>query len=237
MRRQKATRKMKRRKNYLLRFFILELLFLFIIVAYHAFQSDFLQDNLNSGNADWKLILVNKTHPIPDNYKVKLTTLANGKKVDSRIYPALQKMFNAARASGLGLFVREGYRTQKAQQQIMDEKIAYYQDQGNSKKDAKKLAKEYVATPGTSEHQLGLSVDINADTDECSSDQLYEWLDENAYKYGFIKRYPEDKTSITGINNEPWHYRYVGKAAAWKMQKKHLCLEEYLGEASSSHKK
>lgn len=64
--------------------------------------------------------------------------------------------------------------------------------------------------------------------DLCSSDQVYEWLDKNACKYGFIKRYPEDKTQITGINKEPWHYRYVGKKAAGIMKKENLCLEEYL---------
>ena len=67
----------------------------------------------------------------------------------------------------------------------------------------KKRAEKYVAIPDTSEHQLGLSVDINADTDKCSSEKVYQWLDENAYKYGFVKRYPEDKTDITGISNEP----------------------------------
>ncbi len=71
-------------------------------------------------------------------------------------------------------------------------------------------------------------MDINADTSKCSSDAVYQWLDENAYKYGFVKRYPEDKTDITSINNEPWHYRYVGKDAARTMKQENLCLEEYL---------
>ena len=72
----------------------------------------------------------------------------------------------------------------------------------------------YIALPGASEHQLGLAVDINADTSKCSSDDVYKWLLENSYKYGFIQRYPSGKTSITGVANEPWHYRYVGKEAA-----------------------
>lgn len=159
---------------------------------------------------------------------MELTLLSNGKKVDSRIYPELQQMFDDARAAGLSLFVREGYRTEEEQRQIMDDKLAGYEAQGYSEENAKKLAEEYVAVPGTSEHQLGLSVDINADTNKSSSDQVYEWLDENAYKYGFIKRYSSDKTDITGINNEPWHYRYVGKEAAEIMKRENLCLEEYL---------
>ena len=112
--------------------------------------------------------------------------------------------------------------------QIMDEKINEYEKQGYSAKEAKKRAEKYVAIPDTSEHQLGLSVDINADTDKCSSEKVYQWLDENAYKYGFVKRYPEDKTDITGISNEPWHYRYVGTTVAKIMKEENLCLEEYL---------
>ena len=110
----------------------------------------------------------------------------------------------------------------------MDEKINEYEKQGYSAKEAKKRAEKYVAIPDTSEHQLGLSVDINADTDKCSSEKVYQWLGENAYKYGFVKHYPEDKTDITGISNEPWHYRYVGTTVAKIMKEENLCLEEYL---------
>ena len=186
----------------------------------------------NTSEADtsngWNLILVNKDYRIPDNWDIELTELSNGEKVDSRIYPDLQDMFDAARANGLALFVREGYRTQEEQQEIMDEKIMSYMEEGYSKKEARNLAEKYVAKPGTSEHQLGLSIDINADTTKCSSESVYKWLDENAYKYGFIKRYPSDKVEITGINNEPWHYRYVGKDAANEMKETGMCLEEYL---------
>ena len=173
-------------------------------------------------SGDWRLILVDKNHYIPKDYQMNLTRLSNGKQIDSRIYPSLQKMFNDARASGLALFVREGYRTFQDQKQIMDEKIRDYGNQGNSKRQATKMAQKYVAIPGTSEHQLGLSVDINADQTKCSSEKIYSWLDHNAYKYGFIKRYPSSKSYITGINNEPWHYRYVGKEAAATI------MEEYL---------
>ena len=154
--------------------------------------------------------------------------LSNGKQVDSRIYPSLQKMFNDARANGLALFVREGYRTAQDQQQIMNERIREYENQGYSKPQATKMAEKYVAIPGTSEHQLGLSVDINANQTKCSSEKVYSWLDNNAYKYGFIKRYPSNKSYITRIHNEPWHYRYVGKEAAATMKNQNLCLEEYL---------
>ena len=138
----------------------------------------------------WNLILVNRDNYIPKNYEIELTTLSNGEQVDSWIYPDLQAMFDDARAAGLHLFVRAGYRTREEQQALLDEKIEAYRNEAYSKSEAEKLAKEWVAVPGTSEHQLGIAVDINADTSVCSSDAVYSWLAENAYKYGFINRYP-----------------------------------------------
>lgn len=176
----------------------------------------------------WNLILVNSKNPVPDNYEVRLLELSNGRKVDERIYPELQQMFDDARADGLELFVAEGYRTREDQQRILDSRIDAYMNEGNSKKEAKRLALMWVAEPGTSEHELGISVDINADKDTCSSDDLYAWLKDNAYKYGFIMRYPEDKADVTGVNNEPWHYRYVGKEAADQIYSQGICLEEYI---------
>ena len=184
--------------------------------------------HIASEDNGWNLILVNRDNYIPADYEVQLTELSNGEKVDSRIYPELQEMFNAARAQGYGLFVREGYRTQEEQQQLLDEKIEAYENEGKSKSEAKKLAEQWVAIPGTSEHQLGIAVDINADTTKSSSDDVYNWLEENAHKYGFIKRYPSNKTDITGVINEPWHYRYVGKEAALEIYSQGICLEEYI---------
>lgn len=176
----------------------------------------------------WNLILVNREHRIPRDYTVELTELSNGQKVDSRIYPALQEMFDDARAQGLHLFVRDGYRTWETQQKLLDQKIQAYKDEGYSSGKAEKKAKEWVAVPGTSEHQLGLAVDINADTACSSREEVYTWLAKNGYKYGFINRYPEDKTDITGTIYEPWHYRYVGREAAKEIWQQGLCLEEYI---------
>ena len=159
---------------------------------------------------------------------MELTELANGQEVDSRIYPALQEMLDAARAQGLHLFVADGCRTQETQQRILDEKIEAYKKEGYSDSEAEKKAKEWVAVPGTSEHQLGLAVDINADTAYSTSDAVYQWLAQNAHLYGFINRYPADKTEITGTIYEPWHYRYVGKEAAQEIYSQGLCLEEYI---------
>lgn len=231
-----------RRRKFLKRVVVMILMLLLVVVVYRIGLIVIKQEKIPlldnvvfyTNEADtsrgWNLILVNKDYRIPNNYDIELTELSNGEKIDSRIYPELQVMFDAARMNGLELFVREGYRTQEEQQEIMDDKIQEYENEGHLKKEAKELAKKYVAVPGTSEHQLGLSVDINADTTKCSSEAVYQWLDENAYKYGFVKRYPSDKIEITGINNEPWHYRYVGKDAAKEMKEKGLCLEEYLDQ-------
>ena len=199
---------------------------------------DNITHHVASEDNGWNLILVNRDSYIPDDYQVELTELSNGKKVDSRIYPELQEMFNDARAQGYGLFVREGYRTQEEQQQLLDDKIEAYENEEKSKSEAKKLAEQWVAIPGTSEHQLGIAVDINADTTKSSSDDVYNWLAENAHTYGFIKRYPSNRTDITGVINEPWHYRYVGKEAASKIYSQGICLEEYidtLGYTDSGH--
>lgn len=176
---------------------------------------------------EWNLIVVNRWNELPEDYSVELTELSNGQKVDSRIYPYLQEMFDAARAEGIYTIVREGYRTAEEQQEILDDKIQTYINQGYSQSRAEKTAKEWVALPGTSEHQLGIAVDINADKSKCSNEEVYAWLAENAYKYGFILRYPMGKQEITGTSYEPWHYRYVGIEAAYEINERGICLEEY----------
>ncbi len=178
---------------------------------------------------EWNLIVVNRWNEIPEDYSVELVELSNGQKIDRRIYPYLQEMFDAARAEGIYPIVREGYRTEEQQQDTLDEKIQAYISEGYSRSRAEKTAKEWVALPGTSEHQLGIAVDINADKSMCSNDEVYAWLAENAYKYGYILRYPLGKQEITGTSYEPWHYRYVGVKAAQEIYEKGICLEEYLG--------
>ena len=176
---------------------------------------------------EWNLIVVNRWNELPEDYEVELTELSNGQMVDSRIYPYLQEMFDAARTEGVYPVVREGYRTAEEQQEILDDKIQSYINQGYSQVKAERTAKEWVALPGTSEHQLGIAVDINADKSKCSNEEVYAWLAENAYKYGFVLRYPPGKQKITGTSYEPWHYRYVGEEAAKEIYERGICLEEY----------
>ncbi len=180
----------------------------------------------------WELVLVNADNPLPDNWETQLVKLDNGVCVDSRVYPDLQAMFDAMRSDDIYPVAGEGYRTHEAQEKIMENKVNAFLDEGYSRKDAKKLAKDWVAEPGRSEHELGIALDINADKSRSGNEEVYQWLADHAYKYGFILRYPEGAEEITGIDYEPWHYRYVGKEAAKEIYSQGVTLEEYLSENS-----
>ena len=138
----------RRRRGCFLKFVMAGVLLVMVaLTAVHLLK------NVVGYSGEWNLILVNKNHKIPYNYSPELIELSNGEKVDARIYPDLQKMFDDARAAGLQLFVRDGYRTGDEQKAIMNDKIAAYEAEGYSKKEAKALAKTYVAEPGTSEFE------------------------------------------------------------------------------------
>ncbi len=179
----------------------------------------------------WNLILVNSDYHIPPDYQVELVTLSNGQQVDRRIYPDLQEMFDTMRSQGVYPIVASGYRTAAKQQQLLEDKISEYEAMGYSPRKARRAALEWVSEPGTSEHQLGIAVDINQEGTRSTAQEVYDWLADNAHHYGFIYRYPADKTDITGVSNEPWHYRYVGREAAKEIAETGLCLEEYLKKA------
>lgn len=184
---------------------------------------------VSSEDDGWQLMLINADNPLPDNFSVELTSLANGHKIDSRVYPHLQKMFDDARSQGILPSISSSYRTAKEQQAELDQKKEEFIRRGYSPDDALEAAKTWAALPGTSEHQAGLAVDItSADASVQPPDIVWNWLKSNAHKYGFIRRYPPDKVGITGISNEPWHFRYVGQSAAEEIYKHGLCLEEYL---------
>lgn len=188
---------------------------------------------LKAGNTgkmpeDWRLILINAEHSVPEDYNTELIQLSNGVRIDSRIYTDLQRMFDDARNAGIYPVVGEGYRTHEEQEKMMSDKIESFIAEGYSQSKAKKLAREWVAEAGKSEHETGLALDINADQSQSDDNAVYDWLAENAYKYGFILRYPPDKEDITGISYEPWHYRYVGAETASEIHERNITLEEYL---------
>ena len=182
---------------------------------------------------DWQLMLVNPWNTLPEDYAVELATLANGLQVDARIYDALDAMLTDCRVAGLSPIVCSAYRTEATQTRLYNNKVARVRASGVPEDQVEAEAARWVAPPGTSEHQTGLALDIVAASyqilDEKQEDTAEQkWLMENSWKYGFILRYPEEKSEITGIGYEPWHYRYVGRAAAWEMYSTGVCLEEFL---------
>ncbi len=175
----------------------------------------------------WYLTLVTKTRSVPKTYIPQLCKLANGEQIDRRIYPELQEMFDDARANGLDLQAAHCYRTKQQQADILKTRIHEIMKQGYTEEQATAEAQLTVAQPDHSEHQLGLAIDIQK-KGKTNADQLYAWLENNAYRYGFILRYPKNKTEETGFQYERWHYRYVGTDAAQVIQEEQLTLEEYL---------
>lgn len=193
------------------------------------------QENAQTGTdaSAWNLRLVNASHPIDEGYSFDITLLKNGQSVDSRIFRELQDMMDAARSEGLSPLICSSYRTEEKQRALYEAKVASCMDQGDLREEAEKQAAIWVAPPGTSEHQLGLAVDIVAESyqlldrhQEKTAEQ--QWLMEHCSEYGFILRYPTDKSEMTGIGYEPWHYRYVGREAAEEIMRRGICLEEYL---------
>ena len=184
----------------------------------------------------WNLQLINWENPLPEDYEAgELTELSNGHAVDSRIYPALQEMMDDARAAGYNPLICSSFRTWDKQSQLYERKVQFYIDQGSDRATAEEQAAVWVARPGTSEHQAGLAVDIVSVEyqvlDEGQEDTpLQQWLMAHCWEYGFILRYPTDKSDLTGVWYEPWHYRYVGEEAAKAITEQGICLEEYLAQ-------
>lgn len=182
---------------------------------------------------DWRLLLVNRWNDMPDTYSVELKSLGNGLQVDARIYDDLQAMLSACKKDGLHPIVCSAYRSVETQTRLHNNKIARLRAAGYTGEAAKEEAKFWVAEPGTSEHHTGMALDIVSATYQKLNKQQEQtaeqkWLMEHCWEYGFILRYPSDKSGITGIGYEPWHYRYVGRETALKIRDSGLCFEEYL---------
>ena len=183
---------------------------------------------------DWALVLVNDCHPLDTKYVPELTEITAGNSVDTRIAEDTKKMLADAKAAGLNVHISSAYRSYGDQTGVFNNTMQDWINQGDSYLDAYNETKKSVAVPGYSEHALGLAMDITSEDyqglDEKQADTPEsKWLTKNCYKYGFILRYPSEKTETTGITYEPWHYRYVGKDAAKEITEKGVTLEEYLG--------
>ncbi len=181
----------------------------------------------------WNMVLVNPWNEMEEGYKPELEEVEPGMMVDSRIATDLRNMLNDAKAAGLSPFICSAYRSLDRQEDLFNNKIEKMRNRGLGYYDAYVEAAKVVAVPGTSEHALGLAVDIvssgytNLDEGQENTDE-FEWFKDNCYKYGFILRYPNGTTDITGIIYEPWHYRYVGVEAATEITNLGVTLEEYL---------
>ncbi len=191
------------------------------------------QANAIYQNSSELLVLVNGSHPITEGYSFEHYTLNCGEDIDTRMHDDLVNMLEACNEAGNEYRIVSGYRDQAKQQQLFDEKIAsLVAQEGLSQEDAEAKAAMTIQRPGYSEHETGLAIDIsgldNATLDESlASDPTVAWLDQNCHMYGFVVRYPDGKTDVTGEVFEPWHFRYVGVEAATFMHDNNLTLEEF----------
>lgn len=181
----------------------------------------------------WYLVLVNNKNPMEVGYVPELTELEPEYYVDSRIADAAKKMLQDAEKEGLHILICSAYRSVERQEQVFNESLEERLEQGMDYWEAFADNRLSVAEPGTSEHALGLALDLISnqytELDEGQEDtKEAKWLKENCHKYGFVLRYPPEKTDITGIIYEPWHYRYVGVEDATKIMELGVTLEEYL---------
>ncbi len=182
------------------------------------------------------ILVINKQNPIqpldyvPDlvvpDVRLRLSPGAEQMQIDRSISDDIKAMFAAAEAEGVTLVFGSGYRSAGTQKQFYDSYVA---------RDGKEAADTYSARPGYSEHQSGLSFDVTSPSGACHLEICFEntpegqWMAANAADYGFILRYPDGASAITGYQYEPWHFRYVGAEYAQEITARGLTLEEYLG--------
>ena len=173
------------------------------------------------------LMLVNKYNYLPKNYEpddivdIKNWYAYGENQIREEVYDKFIDMFNAAKKEGLTLIITSGYRDEQEQTETYED-LKY----SHSTEEADRT----VARPGFSEHQTGLCLDIvtyDVDGDEFEQTAEFKWMSDNAYKYGFILRYPKGKEMITGYDYESWHYRYVGEKAAKEIKDLDITFDEY----------
>lgn len=182
---------------------------------------------------DWRLILVNKQNPVPEGYEAKLGNINGSQMADERILDDIKLMLDAAQNDNVNLMICSAYRSYDRQVTLFNNKMSKLMNKGLSYMEAYTVGSMSVTVPGTSEHQLGLALDILTSDyiemdDGFGETEAGIWLKENAPEYGFILRYPKGKEDITGIIYEPWHFRYVGTDYSKEITSLGVTLEEYL---------
>lgn len=186
--------------------------------------------------------LVNRANPLEGDFQVQTREIIcngakTGKEFDVRVIDKLEKMLSDAADAGYPMLVRSAHRSVSYQKMLYTNKVNQYLNAGYAQAAAEAEAAKWVAPPGTSEHNLGIVIDVVNQGYTGELEQYFEesahftWLYENCADYGFILRYPKGKESVTGIVYEPWHYRYVGEDVARYIMENNLTLEEYWEEA------
>lgn len=172
-------------------------------------------------------LIVNKTYALPSDYipqdtEVPVTSEWSTKSLNSELMQAYRQFSQAAADRGLNIYISSGYRSYNTQKNLYNNYVA---------KDGKALADTYSARAGHSEHQTGICFDLNTIDDSFQYTDEGIWVNDNAYKYGFIIRYPKGKEHLTGYQYESWHLRYVGKEMAEKLYNNGnwITMEEYFG--------
>ncbi len=184
---------------------------------------------------NWMLTLINKNYPLDKNYYPSVSPVIEGSSVTAeiRVAEAYRQMYVAALTEDVILTPYSAYCSYQRQNTIYENKVQAFIMQGLTEEEAKQSAEKRVEPAGCCENGAGLSVDVISASVGFASTNEYKWLVANAHNYGFVLRYPEDKTEITGMIYQPWHWRYVGVEAATKMKNENLCLEEFLGAVNS----
>ncbi|RRK34894.1 D-alanyl-D-alanine carboxypeptidase family protein [Schaedlerella arabinosiphila] len=196
-------------------------------------NTDASADELSSKEDSWSLVLINEENPLDTAYIPELEAVREGSFVDVRIVEDAKKMLEDAEKEGLNMYIVSAHRDYETQREVFNTTMTEWISKGSTPLEAYEETKKSVAVPGTSEHASGLAMDITSgqygelDDKQAETDEA-KWLAANCWKYGFILRYPLDKSDVTGIVFEPWHYRYVGKDAAKEIMEKDITLEEYL---------
>lgn len=183
--------------------------------------------------ADLSKVIVNGDYCLPEDYTpvLKEAVAGSGINLDYRVASYYQAMYDAAQEDNITLKPVSGYRSYDHQKKNFEARIQTYIDSGMTREEATVEAAKIIMVPGSSEHNAGLAMDICSLAESFENTKEFVWLSENAADYGFILRYPKNKTDITKVTYEPWHYRYVGITAAKEITAKGITLEEYLGLA------
>ena len=187
------------KENYVDPIIVKEFSTTMLVNKHRQLQEDFEPDNLVK---------------IPEPYASDNDLLGSREAVD-----AFKLMYKAAKDEGFGIVINSAYRSYKDQEETCNTYRNLYGDN---------YVNKYVARPGFSEHQTGLGFDIGSTTTSVfKNSKEYQWMEDNAYKYGFILRFPQKWVIYTGFNPEPWHYRYVGKEISTYIHEHNIPFEEY----------